>query len=315
MNPDMEKRIEPEEYDLVTSKFVSEYGYPGPCRYKTIEQYFGGQPVDRHSEVWNLHNNTFEKHTVAAGIQKHYVEPDGLSLEQYLLYASQVQSLMLGYSLEAIRNKPDCAGSLFWMYNDCWGETGWTMVDYYLRRKPCYYAVKRAFAPLKLIIRENSSWAEVTAHNETAGIIHAEIEYGYASFDGTTIEACKQTITLPAHSKAVVLTFDASGRDDVKGVWFARAEGFDTAVLRRAPFRKLDVKPTSLLVTGSHNDGPDLVFRVRAAAYAHAVHFGFGDDSRLSDEYFDLLPGEEKEIRAYGEAGKEIKVFSIDNGR
>ena len=31
--------------------------------------------------------------------------------------------------------KPECAGSLFWMYSDCWGTLGWTIIDYYLRRK------------------------------------------------------------------------------------------------------------------------------------------------------------------------------------
>ena len=32
---------------------------------------------------------------------------------------------------EAIRQKSYGAGDLIWMYNDCWPETGWTIIDYY----------------------------------------------------------------------------------------------------------------------------------------------------------------------------------------
>lgn len=296
MNAEMEKRITPEEYDLVESKFVSEYGYPGPCSLKSIEQYFGGRPIDRSGEIWNLHNNTFEKHTVAAGIKKHYVEPDGLSLEQYLLYASQVQSLMLGYSLEAIRNKPDCMGSLFWMYNDCWGETGWTIIDYYLRRKPSFYAVKRAFSSKKLILREKAGFVEVTAHNETNAGVTLDLEYGYVSFDGKVRESMVTAVVLPAHSKSVVLTFKADNHDDRKGVWFARAEGLDTATLRRAPFRELSVANAIPEILNLRNDGNNVIFDVKANGFAHAVHFSMSDDCIPSDEYFDLLPGEKKQV-------------------
>ena len=297
MNAEMEKRITPEEYDLVESKFVSEYGYPGPCSLKSIEQYFGGKAIDRTGEIWNLHNNTFEKHTVSAGIKKHYVDPDGLSLDQYLLYASQVQSLMLGYSLEAIRNKLDCAGALFWMYNDCWGETGWTIIDYYLRRKPSFYAVKRAFSSKKLILREKAGFVEVTAHNETDAALTLELEYGYVSFDGKVRKSTTTSAVLPAHSKSVVLAFKADNQDDRKGVWFARAEGLDTATLRLAPFRELSAADADLEILNLCNDGSDVVFDVKANGFAHAVHFNMSDDCIPSDEYFDLLPGEKKQVR------------------
>jgi beta-mannosidase len=308
MHPDMEKRIAPEEYDRVESRFVSEYGYPGPCRMASIEQYFGGLPVDRAGEVWALHNNTFEKHTVAAGISRHYTDPQDLPLAQYLFYASLVQALMLGYSLDAILCKPECHGALFWMYNDCWGETGWTIIDYYLRRKPCYYAVKRAFAPRRLVLREEAGQAILTAHNERPEAVAVAIAYGYVSYDGKTRAETTIRVELPAHSRSVALRFEACGRDDRLGVWFARAEGFEGAVLRRLPFRTLCLPKAAPTVFGVSDDGDDLLFTVSTEVFAHAVHFSFGDDSRLSDEYFDLLPGESRRIRAFGMAGKQVQV-------
>ncbi|NLG37714.1 MAG: beta-mannosidase, partial [Clostridiales bacterium] len=239
MNPDMEKRITPEEYDRVTSKFVSEYGYPGPCVAESIADYFGASPIDRQGSVWREHNNTFEKDTVVAGIEKHYRDAEGMSLGEYLLYASLCQGLMLGYSLEALRFKPDCSGGLFWMYNDTWGETGWTIVDYYLRRKPSYYFVKRAFEPVRLILRRQDEAVAVVAVNDTARDEAVSIEYGWMAWDGASRQTDSRGATLTARSRRLLWTF--APRYDAGGCVFARICGRDMApaLLRERPFREL----------------------------------------------------------------------------
>lgn len=58
--------------------------------------------------------------------------------EELLLYGGLVQGLMYGYVIESLRYITMCGGSLFWMYNDCWGENGWSIIDYYLARKIAY---------------------------------------------------------------------------------------------------------------------------------------------------------------------------------
>lgn len=45
------------------------------------------------------------------------------------------------------------------MFADCWGEVGWSIIDYYLRRKISFYGVKHALAPIKLIMREEYAHA------------------------------------------------------------------------------------------------------------------------------------------------------------
>ena len=154
MNDEMQKRITPEEFDKVTAKFVSEYGYVGPLKKSSIKKYHKEAHLDISSEIWQHHNNTFEKDTVAAGIKYHYTDPEKLDIDSYLLYAGLCQGLMYSYSLEAFRYKKECSGGLFWMYNDCWGETGWTIIDYYLTRKISYYFVKRAFVFGKYKIKQ-----------------------------------------------------------------------------------------------------------------------------------------------------------------
>ncbi len=311
MNADMNKRITPEEYDLVTSKFVSEYGYPGPCVIESISDYFGGSPIDRTGSIWKEHNNTFEKDTVLAGIEKHYRDADAMDIDEYLLYASLCQGLMLGYSLEALRFKPDCSGGLFWMYNDTWGETGWTIVDYYLRRKPSFYHVKRAFAPLRLILRRQGDAVAVTAVNDTADDMPVTVEYGWMSWDGKIRRTESRKAMLAARSRQLLWTF--APHHDEGGCVFARIVGEDMApaLLRERPFRELSIPTAQVRVESVRQQKEGWLITLAADTYAHAVHLNTTGEDRLSDNYFDMLPGDRRTIILEGSCPQPLRVSAL----
>ena len=293
MNPEMEKRITPEEYDNVTSRFISEYGYIGPCSQATIKKYYGGNPVIRNDTIWNHHNNTHEKATVPEGIRKHYIDPENLTLEDYLEYARLVQGLMYSYSLEAIRFYPKNSGALFWMYNDTWGEVGWTIIDYYLDRKPSYYYVKRAFAPVKCILRRSPDRKKVMVMgcNDTPADKKIELEYGYVSFTGT-YDTKKETVTLPCFSKDIVLEFNMPKGDTKSGLVFARSNGTPLAILRTGTFREYEAADSAVTVKKVEPAGKDLKITLESSGYSHAVSLGLEDGMCCEDNYFDMLPGE-----------------------
>lgn len=312
MNPDMAFRIEPKEYDKVQARFVTEYGYPGPCPRESIEQYFDGKEIDRNSEVWSLHNNTFEKLTVNAGIKKHYTDRT-LDLDEYLLYAGMTQSLMLGYSLESIRFKDFCGGGLFWMYNDCWGEVGWTIVDYYLRRKISFYSVRRAFEPVKLILREIDGKVVVMGCNDTDRNISFKLRTGWVAFDGSGDDSQRIDVTMPARERHILHTFDISGHDTLTGIYYAKPEEecIHPAVLRAADTRDLKLCPPKVNIISVKNDGDDLLVDIKADTFCHGVYLDTGAGWKLNDNYFDMLPGETRSIRVYGAAGKSFALKTL----
>jgi len=315
MHAAMEKRITPEDYDADLGKFVSEYGYIGPCSKRTIERYFAGEKVVVGSGIWNHHNNAFEKDTVAAGIAKHYVDPAGLPLDDYLLYAGLAQALMYGYSLESMRFRATTAGGLFWMFADCWGEVGWTIIDYYMERKIAFYAVCRAFAPVKLILRAADGRATCVGANDTAEDLVLQVEYGLLALDGSSRSTQKQEVVLPAHSRASVLEFTVPPYDPSCEAVFVAPLGVDggvlPAVLRGACFRDLRTVDPSLEVRALDETAQGSRFTVSAKAWAHAVHFDLPRGVIADDEWFDLLPGETRTVCLSGpglEAGKKIRL-------
>lgn len=306
MSERMEDRINPEAYDRVTSRFVSEYGYIGPCSEETITKYCGGKQWTPGDRVWNLHNNTFEKATVPEGIRRHYADPEPLAIKDYLQYGRLVQGLMYGYSLEAIRFYPKNDGALFWMYTDTWGEVGWTIIDYYLDRKPSFYYVKRAFAPVKLILRasDDRESVRVMGVNDTPDKVKTTITFGFAGFDGT-YDTASVSIVLKPFGKGIVHEFPMPARDKREGMVFARIAEAPLALLRQVPFRDLLPHKGRVHLASAENSGSDLLVTLISEGYCHAVSLGFPAGVRLSDEYFDMLPGDRATVTVYGKAGKK----------
>ncbi len=71
------------------------------------------------------------------------------------------------------------------------------------------------------------------------------------------------------------------------------------AILKTGVFKDLLAEQPEVCIENQHSHGNTCSFIVSSNVYAHAVHFNLPDDVKLSDEYFDLLPGEKREIRLY----------------
>ena len=302
MHEDMAKRIDPEEYDGIPFKFVSEFGCVGPTRKSSLQRYCGPAGVALDSAIWKLHTNTFEKGILEAAIRKHYADPETLSLEAYLLYGGVFQGVMLGYALESMRCAENNYGALIWSFNDAWGEIGWSVVDYYVTRKIAYYFAKRALQPRKLVIRRKDGEIRISCLNDTPETLELDLEYGFVAFDGRKQDTAELPVTVaPFGRSSPVVSRRQGAHDPLKGVYYARAKhnaGILPATLRTADFRALQPLRPTLSVTDVRPYGDSVSLTVSSDTYVHAVHFNFDDRIRLSDEYFDLLPKESRQVTA-----------------
>lgn len=299
MSKKMEERIEPKDYDTIESKFVSEYGFIGPCCLESTKEYMDGASMDREGDVWQMHSNVFEKGTVNEAIRKSYVEePEKLSMENYIIYGGMTHALMYGYSLESMRFKEHCSGGLFWMYNDAWGEVGWTIVDYYLRRKIPYYAVKRSLAHRKFTLRLVDGSVVLQGLNDTPKVWKTKVEIGYVSFDGTKRELRELEVCTSAGSREYLYSMELPDKDFRTGTIMLYAKDADSVWLRMDDMRKLEYEtsPVDVLESAAEDDGWKVT--VEASGFAHGVYYK--GDEKGSDNYFDLLPGEKKTVYIKG---------------
>jgi len=223
-NPDFGVRYDPRAFDRCGALFVSEFGYHGPLCLESTLQYLEGAPYDverQHEGVWMNHFGTFDGGGFDVGLARHYIDGKQASLEEFLYFGGLFQGLMYGNSLEALRAKERCGGTLIWMYNDAWPEVGWTLIDYYLRRKTSFWYVRRAYAPVRLIVRAADGKATVTCANDTREPFVGTIEYGYLTSEGVG-KLRRKAVTVGATDRKTVATFALGDADAANGVWLAR---------------------------------------------------------------------------------------------
>ncbi len=314
MNPDMNRRISHEVFDECRARFVSEYGVIGPCHLDSIHQYL--KPDERQSgtPAWMMHTNTFEKETLPAAIRRHYADAEGLSVAEYVLYGQMFQASLHGRALEALRFRKgdpadDCQGALIWSYSDCWGETGWSILDYYLRRKASYYAFRRACAPVKVIVRRRGEGLVTRLVNDTLRPVTGTVEAGWWRLDGSARETETIAVTLPPNSMRLVMTspLQADEERDPREWLYAAVlrdgDGVagDQSIWALRPHRELTLSAPDIRVS-SLSDG---VVEVFSPVYCHGVHLEDHGREVIADNWFDLLPGVAVRLRV-----TDVRAFS-----
>jgi len=84
----------------------------------------------------------------------------------HLTQLSQAEALMFGYRgwRKQWGQERFCGGALVWQLNDCWPVTSWSIVDYFQRKKPAYYAMRRVLSPIAIAVkRAHHDWSVVHA--------------------------------------------------------------------------------------------------------------------------------------------------------
>lgn len=303
-----------EAFDRLEARFSSEYGFFGALKKSSIERYHGDDQVVYGGETW-VHHGEFERKRrhIDSVIDRHLTEFKNLGMDDYLLYSGVMQGCLYQEMAESLRHKPYCSGDLIWMYNDCWPETGWTIIDYYLTRKNAFYFLKRAFAEQKLIIRVQEGICTITGHNDTNGESAFELEYGYMDFRGQVSDVKCLPINMPKHSYNVLVTYDVSGYDLATGFIFARPKEhypIETATSIRAYYRDYKFVEAEGIILKMKEAGDNLIISIQADAYVPIAYLEVSDDRvKWSDNYFPLIPGENKEITLYGCQEKPVLKF------
>ena len=303
MNEDINRRINHEVFDECKARFVSEYGVVGPCHLESMKQCLNPEELHIDSRAWKEHTNQYEKETTPAAIRQHYADPEKLGMSEYILYGQMFQASMYGRSIEALRfrkNDPrdDCQGALIWMYNDCWGETGWTPIDYYLRRKPSYYWIRNANAPMAAIVRRRGKHLATRVVNDTLKQQELMVHYGWMRVDGSDSRMKSESICMDANSMVEVardVMDSPKALNPREWIYTAYLTHGDTdpspSIWLLVPHRELAIPDPDIRITVEGR-----TIQLISKTYCHGVHFRDKGKAVFSDNYFDLLPGLPKSI-------------------
>ena len=288
-------------------RFVTEYGILGPCHPDSIHQYLGTDSITRGDANWTMHTQGSERSEqwVSKGIRANYADPDQLSAADWVVYGQMWQAIIQGKMMEALRfqkkdPKDDCEGALIWSYTDCVGETGWAILDYYLRRKAAYYSFRRAAAPVKVIVRERAGQFLTRVVNDTLQPVNGTVEAGWWRLDGAAKETESRPVAVEADGMIDVPPGKATAAPHDPHEWVYAAtlrdedgQTVDQSICLLTPYRELKLMPPQIKVTPLR----DRWLEVSSRVFVHAAHAEDHGHELISDNWFDLLPGTPIRIR------------------
>lgn len=300
-------------------RFLSEYGFQSFPSFKTIKTFCSKEDLNLYSPVMEDHQRNGD----GAGNQKimkyagEYFRL-GKSLENNI-YISQISQAEAGrYAVEHMRqNRERCLGSTYWQLNDNWPVTSWSSIDYFGRWKALHYAMKTAYDPVLLSCREEGTGAEIWLSNESAQVVKGSVSWQLMDFGGKAIRSGKSAATVKSFFSVKVSATDFS--KELKGkerqlylsVTFRSKDGLVRK--SRAVFEKYKKLELSEPVLKFRIDAKNRKIRISAEKFAKFVMADFGRaDAVFSDNFFDLDPGETREITYDSDLSPaHIKSFSV----
>ncbi len=147
-------------------------------------------------------------------VLEHFAAPGSFDDWHYLTQLMQARAV--GLAVEWLRaNSPRCMGVLYWQLNDCWTGHTWSAIDDAGRRKPLWYATRRAFAPRLLTIQPFDGAPALCAVNDTAEPWALHLDVSRRRFDGAILaEEQLDRVLAPHCASRVAQLADILGQPD-----------------------------------------------------------------------------------------------------
>ena len=177
---------------------------------------------------------------------------------------------------------------------DCWPAVrSWTIVDYALRRTPAFHPVRRAMAPLHVIIIEEGDEIRFIGINDTPGDVDATLTQAIVHLAGGDVIRKSLPVKLAANSATMLATLPRSLWSD-PNTQCPIATLHDSAGKLLARNKLLDVffkdmRWPEAKIEISLRDGHATF---TSSSFCWRIALDLDGETALADNFFDLFPGE-----------------------
>jgi beta-mannosidase len=294
-----------EVFNKKVPRFMSEYGFQSFPEWRTIEAFSKPDERELESKVMLLH----QKHPRGNALIAEYTRRDFKAPKRFedFVYVSQlVQAEGMRTGIEAHRrNKPYCMGTLYWQLNDVWPVASWSSLDSYGRWKALHYYLKGCFSPLAALPILEKDELKVFGVNDLAQDTAVTLQLQLWSFKSKKGEKITLSSVKIPTDKSVLLwqgslkTLLAGQKAIESVIEIQLLDAAGNALYRRLyyPVSAKDMKLTSPKVSITVNttaQGTELILSTGELLKNALLQANV--PGHFSDNYFDMLPGEQKKV-------------------
>lgn len=288
-----------------SGRFISEFGMHAAPVLETLRRVIPEDQRYHHSPSMDHHNKDNPKNKgdnlmlTVTGLPK--------DLDEYIDYSMIAQAEGLKFGIEHFRRrKPHCSGALFWQFNDCWPGLSWSLVDYYGFGKAGYFYAQRVFAPVLASFKaEEDGDVSLWITNDRLETLRDSVTICLEKFEGELLWLQSIDLVIPSNTSLEVKRWGAADLHPAPDRYLrveSRSAQFPTNRHFFVPIKDLNRTPVQPQMTRRQENSHSAVFELSAPGYAYFVHLTHPSEfTRYSDNYFDLAPGETREVRVWNE--------------
>lgn len=218
------------------------------------------------------------------------------NLQDLIKKSNMSQADILRTEIVYCRSNDRSWGILNWMYSDIWPTGTWSVVDYYLDKKPAYYAMKRSFVPQMIAILRVGDDYFLCGVNDTRERLERDVLIATYCYDGTLLLQTSISLSVAGGDRVMRKLPEGYAEGDYL-VAIAQAEGQpdlkDIYHLSRYREKKLDPQ-YSVKVEQQENE---TLVSIKAHSFVPCIKIYGGEGACYEDNFFDMAAGEERVIR------------------
>jgi beta-mannosidase len=288
-----------EIYEEKVGRFMSEYGFQGMPDLRTWDSCLNSTDKNLHSAALLNH----QKHPRGMELIQTYMErdfpvPD--HFEEYNYVSQLVQAYGITMAIEAQRRAmPRCMGSLYWQLNDCWPVISWSSVDYYNRWKALHYHTRDAYKEVLISFGAHENEVSVFVVSDRRVDIQAELDLKIIDFKGDIQWQEKQQLKIQKAFSSILKKVDIAEIIKEDHVLVATLKAGDSLIAQNLYYfvapKLLRLHPAEI----SYRISPvkkGYLIEISSDKLVKNIGLMMNRDGHFSNNYFDLLPGEVRNI-------------------
>ncbi|KAF4631597.1 hypothetical protein G7Y89_g6534 [Cudoniella acicularis] len=338
-----------QSYKAYTSRFVSEFGFESAPSLRTLHEAITS-PSERHwqSLTFDAHDKG-PGHQRRYGMYSGENFRFQFNPLSSFIYCSQfLQAEAMKYAYNHWRREfrgpgeENCSGILVWQLNDIWPGTSWALVDVNGGRKASFYITKRALAKVVVGMERvvtgaygnyMTSWSfpekkeKVELWAVNGHITPLDVILKLKAFD----IASGEEVALPEEEKERTLSLDSNRTTEITKLDIPNADGTvavayidDAKTGERLarwvdwpePMKFVKFHPKLEVTTLIQSEGDDETIILKTNAPVKGVVLQIpieerGSDAVFSDNFVDLVPGEEISVTVVGGlGGRKVEIHA-----
>jgi len=279
-----------EIFEEKVPRFMSEFGFQSFPQISTIATF-------SDTSEWSLDSESMKNHQkhprgnslIIEYMQREYHMPNDFNKFIYTTQLLQAEGMRIGLEVHR-RSRPYCMGSLYWQLNDCWPGISWSSRDYNGNWKALHYVVKKVFNPIVLSIYKNDkNKINVYGISDLNKDLNDSLIIKIGNMNGD-IKTTKKKINIIANSSTKLIEDIGPLKDDEFIICSLQKKKIHSKTIFEKPVKDITFLNPEITIS---NDKNSITLNSKYPAFQVYLH---GINENLSDNFFALLPGENKII-------------------